>query len=174
MSLTSKIIKDRRSIRKFKENSQVSKEQIHALLEAGMMAPSACNSRPWRFLVITNRELLDKVAECHHFAKMLQQVSVAIVIVALAEEQAENEIARGFYPQDCGAATQNILLQAQEMGLGTCWCGVYPKEHVIASFREMLNLPEDETPMCIIAVGEADEAPAARGFYESEKVRWMN
>ena len=166
-------IQKRRSIRKFKAGAEVTDAQVKLLLEAAMLSPSACNSRPWRFVVITNRDLLDKLAECHRFAKMLNTASAAIVMVALADEQYENEVARGFYPQDCGAATQNILLQAVEMGLGTCWCGVYPKEHIVASVREILSLPDDEVPMCIIAVGQPDQSPDARGFYEEEKVRWM-
>ena len=167
-----KAIKDRRSVRKYKE-TPVAREKIEALLEAAMLAPSACNSRPWRFVVITNREVLDKLSEHHKFAKMLRKAPVAIVICALADEQAQNAIAEGFWPQDCGAATQNILLQAQEMGLASCWCGVYPKEHLVPVVREILDLPEDEIPFNIIVIGEGDEEPAARGFYEAEKVRWM-
>ena len=167
-----KAIKDRRSMRKYKE-TPVAPEKIEALLEAAMLAPSACNSRPWRFVVITRREVLNKLADCHKYAKMLHKAPVAIVICALADEQAQNEIAKGFWPQDCGAATQNILLQAQEMGLASCWCGVYPKEPIMAAVREILGLPEDEIPFNIIAIGEGDEEPKARGFYEAGKVRWV-
>ena len=167
-----KAIKERRSIRKYKETPVV-REQIDALLEAAMLAPSACNSRPWRFVVITRRETLNKLADCHGYAKMLYKAPVAIVICALADEQAKISIAEGFWPQDCGAATQNILLQAQEMGLASCWCGVYPKEPIMAAVRDILNLPEDEIPFNIIAIGQGDEMPDARGFYEAEKVRWV-
>ena len=167
-----KAIRDRRSVRKYKE-TPVAREKIEALLEAAMLAPSACNSRPWRFVVVTRREVLDKLADCHKYAKMLHKAPVAIVICALADEQAQSEIAKGFWPQDCGAATQNILLQAQEMGLASCWCGVEPKEPIVTAVREILELPEDEIPFNIIAIGEGDEEPKARGFYEAEKVRWV-
>jgi len=167
-----KAIKDRRSIRKYNE-TPVPREKIEALLEAAMLAPSACNSRPWRFVVITRREVLDKLADCHKYAKMLRKAPVAIVICALADEQAKISIAEGFWPQDCGAATQNILLQAQEMGLSSCWCGVYPKEPIMAAVREILDLPPDEIPFNIIAIGEGAETPDPRGFYEVEKVRWV-
>ena len=165
-------IKNRRSVRKFKENP-IPQEKIKTLLDAAMHAPSACNSRPWRFVAITNRDILNKLADAHPFAKMLHKAPAAIVICALAQEQAKNRVAHGFYPQDCGAATQNILLQAEEMGLGTCWCGVYPKEPLIPVVRDILNLPDDEIPFNIIAIGEAEEMPEARGFYEEAKVRWM-
>ncbi|MCL2376018.1 MAG: nitroreductase family protein [Defluviitaleaceae bacterium] len=168
-----KAIQNRRSTRKYVENT-IPREKIEALLEAAMLAPSACNSRPWRFIVITQREVLNKLADCHNYAKMLYKAPVTIVICALADEQAKNDIARGFYPQDCGAATQNILLQATEMGLASCWCGVYPKEPIVAAVREILALPEDEIPFNIIAIGEADDTPKMRGFYDVEKVRWID
>jgi nitroreductase len=167
-----KSIKDRRSVRKYKETA-VERATIEALLEAAMLAPSACNSRPWRFVVVTQRAILDKLADCHKFAKMLHKAPVAIVMVALAGEQARNKIAEGFWPQDCGAATQNILLQAQEMGLASCWCGAYPKEPITTAVRGILALPEDEIPFNIIAIGYGNEEPDARGFYEPAKVRWV-
>lgn len=165
-------IKERRSMRKFKTRA-LPKVQIEAMLEAAMLAPSACNTRPWRFVVVTQREILNKLADCHKYAKMLYHAPVAIVICALAKEQGENETAKGFYPQDCGAATQNILLQAQAMGLASCWCGVYPKEHLMPVVSEILGLAADEIPFNIIAIGEADDTPEARGFYEPGKVRWI-
>ena len=167
-----KAVKDRRSVRKYLE-TPVAREKIEALLEAAMLAPSACNGRPWRFIVITQRDMLNKLADCHAHAKMLYKAPAAIVICALAHEQAKNATAEGFWPQDCGAATQNILLQAQEMGLASCWCGVYPKEQIVAVVSEILNLPEDEIPFNIIAIGESDEMPNLRGFYEADKVRWV-
>ena len=171
MNLSSNI-SSRRSVRQYKEGAEVSKEQVHSLLEAAMHAPSACNTRPWEFIVIRNRELLNKIADNHPHAKMLSTASLAILVCALPEVQ--SGISDGFFPQDCGAATQNILLQAAEMELGSCWCGVYPKEPLIAKIKEILNLPENSTPFNIIAIGVADGELKQRGFYEGEKVRYMN
>lgn len=170
--LLSNNISSRRSIRKYKEGAEVSKEQINALLEAAMLAPSACNSRPWEFIVVSNRDILNKVATAHPHAKMMSTASIAIVVCALPEVQ--QGIPSGFYPQDCGAATQNILLQATEIGLGTCWCGVYPKDQVIANMREIFNLPENIIPFSIIAVGVPDEEPKQRGLYEESKVKYID
>lgn len=167
------IIKSRRSIRKYKD-IPVEKAHIETMLKAAMHAPSACNSRPWRFIVITNRNTLNQLAEAHKHAKMLNTATAAIVICALAEEQAANETAKGFYPQDCGAATQNIMLAAKELGLSSCWCGVYPKEPLVKVVGEILNLPDEEIPFCVIAIGHGDEEPGARGFYDVAKVRFMD
>ena len=167
-------IKNRRSIRKYKP-TPVTKEQIRLMLEAAMLSPSACNTRPWRFIAITNRELLDKIAAEHSHARMLATAPLAIVVVALpaTQEANMNGLPYGFYPQDCGAATQNIMLQAEAMGLGTCWCGVYPKGEKMAAMAALLGIPKGELPFCVIAVGEKDEDPAPRGKYEEEKVEWV-
>jgi nitroreductase len=168
------IIKNRRSIRKYKE-TPVSKEQMLILLEAAMMAPSACNTRPWRFIAITNREMLNKLADVHPYAKMLFTAQAAIVILALpkAQEGVQDDLPKGFFPQDCGAVTENILLQAESMGLGSCWCGVYPKEGTSKAVKEALGLDGDDLPFGIIAIGEKDESPSPRGQYEEEKVTWI-
>ena len=169
-----KPIKTRRSIRKYKP-TPVTKEQARLLLEAAMLSPSACNTRPWRFIAITNRAMLDRLADVHPYAKMLTTASLCIVVVALpkAQEGKHGGLPEGFYPQDCGAVTQNILLQAEAMGLSTCWCGVYPKEGTMKAVGGVLEITDDEIPFCLIAVGEKDESPDPRGRYEEDRVTWV-
>jgi len=166
----SHIIEDRRSIRKYQSGKAVSREHLNHLLEAAMMAPSACNSRPWEFIVITKREVLDEIARIHPFAKMFKTATAAIVMVALPQKR---KIPEGFFPQDCGAATQNILLEAAAMGLGTCWCGVYPKDKIISTFRALFNIAEPKIPFNVIAIGYPDEAPERKGFFEEAKVTYV-
>ena len=162
-------IQKRRSIRKYKLDRSVSKEQLNRLLEAAMLAPSACNSRPWEFIAVTCRETLDEIARVHPYAKMCETATAAIIVVALPQTGRPE----GYFPQDCGAATQNILLEAVAMGLGTCWCGVYPKEERVASIRELLDIREPKIPFCVIAIGIPDEDPAMRGFFEAAKVTYI-
>jgi nitroreductase len=160
----------RRSVRKFQGDVPVTKEQINRLLEAAMYAPSACNTRPWEFIAVTKREVLDEIARIHPYAKMCQTASAAIIMVAIPQAKA---MAEGFFPQDCGAATQNILLEAVSMGLGTCWCGVYPKEGLIAPLRKLFNIQEPKVPFNIIAIGTPDESPVKRGFFDESKVLYI-
>jgi len=164
----------RRSTRKF-TSTPVTKEQTRALLEAAMLSPSACNTRPWRFIAITNRELLNKLAEVHPWAGMMRTAQLCIAIVALpkSQENVQNGLPHGFYPQDCGAATENILIQAEALGLGSCWCGVYPRETTMETIANVLGTAPDEIPFCLIAIGEKDEFPNPRGKYEEEKVTWV-
>ena len=164
------IIKNRRSIRAYQSGKPVAKEQINQLLEAAMLAPSACNSRPWEFVAITKREVLDEIARIHPNAKMCETATAAIVVVAIPQDGRPE----GYFPQDCGAATQNILLEAASMGLGTCWCGVYPRVERMASLAKLLNITGSKIPFNVIAIGTPDENPSPRGFFEEGKVTYID
>jgi len=166
-------IKNRRSIRKFKAGAEVTDEQIKTMLEAAMLAPSACNSRPWEFIVVKDRGILDQIRKVHPNTSMLETASIAIIVVALPEiqETVRDGAPKGYYPQDCGAATQNILLAAVELGLGACWCGVYPKPNRIPEIQKVLNTTK--LPFNVIAIGVPDESPAQRGQYEESRVTYL-
>ena len=166
----SEAIRKRRSIRKFKPGGIITDEQIKIILEAAMMAPSACNSRPWEFIVVKDRQKLDEIRKIHPYTGMLETASIAIIMCALPETQTA-PIMSGYYPQDCGAATQNILLQAMEFGFGTCWCGVYPKEERIAEIRNIFGMKS--LPFNVIAIGVPDEDPNPRGSYDESKVTYV-
>ena len=163
------IIKERRSIRKYKPDRFVTKAQLDRILEAAMYAPSACNSRPWEFIAVTKRETLDEIARVHPYAQMCKTATAAIIVVAIPQDGTPH----GYFSQDCGAATQNILLEAAAMGLGTCWCGVYPRDERVASIRELFGIQEPKIPFNVIAIGAPDEAPDARGFFEESKVTYI-
>ena len=163
------MIEDRRSIRKYQAGKPVTKEQLKELLGAAMLAPSACNSRPWEFIAVTKREILDEIARVHPFAKMCETAAAAIVVVAVPQTGRP----QGFFPQDCAAATQNILLEAESMGLGACWCAVFPREELITNIRAVFKIPEPKIPFNVIAIGIPDEAPDRRGYYDENRVTWV-
>jgi len=162
-------IEKRRSIRKYKKGEPVTKEQLKALLEAAMLAPSARNSRPWEFIAVTKREVLNEIARVHPYANMCETAGAAIIVVAVPP----SDDPMGYFPQDCAAATENILLAATSMGLGTCWCGVYPRDARIDALRKLFNIPLPKIPFNVIAVGSPNETPARRGFFEESKVTYI-
>ena len=164
------LIQNRRSVRKFLADRPVSREQLDSLLQAAMLAPSACNSRPWEFIAVTNRALLDEVAKVHPSAAMCATATAAIIVVAVPQSGRPE----GYFPQDCGAAAQNILLQAEALGLGTCWCGVYPREERIVSIAALFSITAPKVPFCVIAIGVPDEAPTQKGFFEAERVSYLD
>lgn len=166
---TLETIRSRRSIRKYKAGTQIPKEHVQQILEAAMMAPSACNTRPWEFVVVENREKSNEIHAVHPYTSMLSTASLAIVLCARPDTQ--KGICEGYFPEDCGAATQNILLAAEELGYGTCWCGVYPTEDRVEALRKVVDVTS--VPFAVIALGVPDETPAARGFYDESRVKWM-
>jgi len=165
-------IKKRRSIRAYDPKGVVTDSQIELLLEAAMLAPSACNTRPWEFIVVKSREKLDKVASWHPWAKMLKTAQIGIIVCGLPDVQV-GKSGEGMWQHDCGAATQNILLQAAEMNLGSCWCGLHPVQKYMDETRKLFDIPKNVVPFCIIAVGKPAEDFGSRGFYEDEKVSWV-
>jgi len=134
-----------------------------------MLAPSAHNSRPWEFIAVTKREILDEIAEIHPYGKMCKTATAAIIIVAIPQSGK----VEGFFPQDCAAATQNILLEAVSMELGACWCAIYPKDELIAHFRRIFDIKEPKIPFCVIALGTPDESPKSRGFVDESRITYI-
>ena len=166
---TSEAIRARRSIRKYEKGAVIPKEHIEQLLEAAMMAPSACNCRPWEFVVVQKQEVLEQIMEIHPYTRMLATASLAIVVCGRPDLQ--EGICDGFWPQDCGAAIENLLLQAAELGYGTCWCGCYPAMKRAEALQKVLDVTS--IPLAVVAVGKAAESPEARGFYDSSRVKWI-
>lgn len=164
----SQAIRARRSIRKFKPGAVIPKADVEAMLEAAMMAPSACNSRPWEFFVVENAETKSELRAAHPYAGMLENAALAIVVCARPEVQ--EGLCEGYWPLDCGAAVENLLLQAVALGYGACWCGCWPSPR-ISKIQELLDT--QAVPVALIAVGAPDEAPEARGHYDPAKVTWL-
>ena len=151
-------IHNRKSVRQYTAEP-VSEDHIQTMLKAAMAAPSAVNYQPWRFVVVTEREQLDAMAEVLPFARMLKQAPLAIIVCGetLWFEGKENI----FWQQDCSAATQNLLLAAEALGLGAVWTGVYPDPQRSAELSAFLGLPETVQPLCAIPIGHpaGDDKP---------------
>lgn len=161
-------IKKRRSIRKYKTGFEIPDEHIKAILEAAMLAPSACNKRPWEFIVLKSDEAKKKVIDLNLPALHIDKASVGILVCAVPEAQ-EGSPAVGFYPQDCGAAIENMLLQALDLGYGSCWCGIYPKNERIELFKNTFEL--SSVPFALVVFGASDEEPEQKGYYDENKVK---
>lgn len=163
-------IRQRRSIRKFKHGAMIPQQDIDMMLEAAMMAPSAANSRPWEFVVVKNKDVFQEIMEVHPYTGMLADASLAIVVCGRPDLQTA-PLLSGYWPQDCGAATENLLLQAAELGYGSVWCGAYPNQERVDGLRRVLDVTS--VPVAVVAIGIPDEQPAARGFYDRERVKYI-
>ena len=156
----------RKSIRKYTSQA-VSDETVKELLHAAMSAPSAANQRPWHFVVIKDREVLDAIPKFHPYAGPLKGAPLAIAVCATSELGAFKD----YWVQDCAAATQNILSAVVEKGLGAVWLGVYPKQNV-QEIHKLLQLPENITPFSLISIGYPDEQKEAGNRYDEERVHY--
>ena len=156
---TLQAIFSRRSIRKYTEEP-VSDDIIEILLRAAMNAASAGNEQTWEFVVISDRALLDEIPSIHPYSQMLKGAAVAVLICS----NAEREKFKDYWVQDCAAATENILIAAHSLGLGSCWLGVHPRDERKQAIGKLLKLPENIMPFSIIAIGYSDEEkdPAQR------------
>ncbi|NMD38398.1 MAG: nitroreductase family protein [Christensenellaceae bacterium] len=158
----------RTSVRKFSE-TPITAEQINILLNAGMAAPSALNRQPWAFIVVDNAEILHRLGKGLHFAKALYTAPLAIVVCGNLKMKLP--LYKEFWVQDCSAATQNILLAAKALGLGSLWIGVHPVENNEKKVSEILQLPKHIAPLNIIALGYSEDEQNPKDKYDPKKVK---
>lgn len=157
----------RRSIRKYKD-IKVSNEIVEDLLKAAMAAPSAGNEQPWEFVVLRDKEIMKNITEIHPYSKMLLKSDVAIVVCG----DEKKEVFKGYWVQDCSAATENILLAAQDMGLGAVWLGVYPIADRVEKIQEILGLPSSVVPLSIVPVGYPDEEKTPGDRFDRTRIHY--
>jgi nitroreductase len=157
----------RRSIRKY-QKKEIPEDLIQKLLAAAMMAPSAGDARPWQFILVTDSEKKNKIKEVHPYVTMITKAPLGIVVCGdLSKEKYP-----GFWPQDCSAAMQNLLLAAHASGLGAVWTGIYPIEDRVVKIREIFNLPDDIVPLGLAVLGWPAQSRPSEERYTDECVRY--
>ncbi len=170
MNETLKVIHKRKSVRHF-TGQAVTEQQIEQLLRAGMAAPTAVNRQPWAFYVVSERETLDALGEQLPYAKMLFEAQAAIVVCG-DMEKAGNLKEQAYWVQDCAAATQNILLAAESMGLGAVWTAAFPYDERTKTVIETLKLPAHHIPLNVIPIGYPTGEDKPKDKWKPENVFW--
>ncbi len=150
----------RRSIRRFKQ-IPVSQEQIHALLDAALVAPSERNGQLLRYCAVSSPEKLKEVFRntawggyVHPKRIPLSEVTSPMLFIIVSAENNGASISHHTYA-DAGAAIENMLLTAVDLGLGGCWIGSFDREIL----EKSISLPEGQTALYIVAFGVPDESP---------------
>lgn len=164
-------IAQRKSVRHFVADKEVAKADLETLVKAGMAAPTARNSQPWEFYIVSTPEAKQTLEDGLPYAKMLTQASAAIVVCGNAEYMLDGE-GREYWVQDCSAATQNILLAAEAMGLGAVWTGVYPVRERVKVVQQALSLPSTHLPLCVIPVGYPTGEDQSKDKYKADRIHW--
>lgn len=159
----------RRSIRKYTKQP-VSSDIVTTLLKAAMRAPSADDERPWHFVVLTDDEVKRQISGIHPYANAAEHAPVVIMVCG---DETLQKI-QGFWVQDCSAATENILIEAQTQGLGGVWMGVYPIEGRIESLRQLLNIPGHIIPFSLVAIGYPAEMKEPGNRFDESRIHFHN
>lgn len=161
-------IMSRTSIRQY-TNEPVSKSDIETMLRAGMAAPTAVNKQPWHFIVVTDKAKLKELSGGR--GGMLEKCAVAIVVCGDMEKAMPGK-AQEYWIQDCSAATENILLAANALGLGAVWTGAHPMADRVSSISKALKLPETIVPLCTIVIGHPAEQPKPKDKWKPKNVSY--
>lgn len=168
MNETLKSIMTRKSIRKFTDKP-VADEEITTILKAGMSGPSACNCRPWSFIVVKDREMLNKMADAKkQYSDLIRKAAFAVLVCGDLERAIPN--APEYWVIDGSIAIENMILAAHSMGIGSCWVGIWPRRENMDPQAELFMLPESAVPHSIVAFGYPEES---EGFgTPREKPEW--
>ena len=143
----------RTSDRLFDVSRAVGEEDLMTILRAGMAAPSGVNKQPWHFVLVTNRGMLDNLAVKLPYCRMANQATAAIVVCGDKSKFLEGED-NELWVQDVSAATENILLAAHALGIGSVWTAVYPHQDRMATVFEVLDLQDSNLiPFNVIPLG---------------------
>ena len=178
------VIKSRRSTRKFTSQA-VEKEKIDAIMNAALMSPSSKNSQPWHFVLVDDKAMLARLAECREQgSQLIAGAALAMVVVA-------DETAGSVWIEDCSIASAYIQLQAENLGLGSCWVQVRDrmKDEIQSTedyVRVLLGIPQECKILNIIALGykDGEKKPHDEAALKREKIhvstwhslsnRWKN
>ena len=163
-----KEIFERRSVRNFKDKP-VESEKIELMLKAAMQAPSAANQQPWEYLVVQDRDTLIKLSKASPYGGPAAGCAVAFVLLA-NDKRLSIPTA---WEQDLGAATENLLLEATYLGLGSVWIGVATSDAVSKNVRDIFALPDHIRPFALIAAGYPEgQGNVFIDRYQSDRVHY--
>lgn len=155
------------SIRKYEERP-VEQEKITQLLKAAMAAPSACNQQPWEFYVVTDKNVIEQLSEASPYAKCAKDAPLVFVPCYRTEG-----IAPDYFEIDLSAAVENLLLEADHLGLGAVWMGIAPDEGRMNAVKEVLDIPEHLRAFALVPCGYPAEAKAKQDRYEESRVHYV-
>ena len=154
-------IYQRRSIRKY-TNKEIPVEILEKILKAGMNAPSAKNTKPYEFLVVKDKNNLQKLASVKPNAYMAKDSNVTIVM--MSKEPTE------FWKLDLGATIQNMLLEASSYDIGSCWIGINKEQGDI--IKQEFDIPEDLQVISMVSFGYKGEEKEKNDYYEPKKIHY--
>ena len=156
------VIFSRKSVRHYTDQ-EVEADKLLTLVKAGMAAPTAMNRQPWSFIIVTNMAQVASINDRPGLI-MLKKAKAVILVLGKKDEK--------FWQQDCSAATENILLAAEALGLGAVWCAGYPMTDRTESYKELFNYSDDYEVLSLISIGYSTGEDQPKDKYKEEKIHW--
>lgn len=156
------VVKNRKSVREYSKEG-VKKEFIEKIADAGRLAATARNEQPWEFVAISDKEMLKKICSMCRNGPFIKDASYLIAVFSKDTK---------YYIEDCSAATQNMLLAIEALGLGGCWVAGDKKDYADI-VRKLLNAPDGYKLVSMVTVGQPkkeENAHAKKGL--KEVLRW--
>ena len=160
-------ILSRKSVRAYTDQD-VTPEQVETILKAAMAAPSGMNVQAWRFVVVREQATKDKLAI--GFNKMIAKAPVVIVVCGKTTGNMGGE--NHNWTADCAAATENLLLAVESLGLGAVWTACYPYDDRMNPTIEALGLPKNVTPYCIVPIGHPAGKDKPKDKWKPENIHY--
>ena len=163
----SELIKNRRSMRKFTDE-ELTQDEVVVLMKAALMSPSSKRSNSWQFVVIDDKEVLKELSHCKEQASsFIADAALAIVVMA-------DPLASDVWIEDASIASIFMQLQAEDLGLGSCWCQIRNRqteqeEDASQYIRGLLNIPYQLEVLSIIGFGYKEQP--SKPFDES-RLQW--
>ena len=157
------------SIRKYKEQ-EVEQEKVEKMLRAAMAAPSACNQQPWEYYVVTNKNKIEALSKTSPYTGCAKHAPLVFVACYRKEE---GIIAPSYQEIDLSASVENLLLEADELGLGAVWMGIAPGIERMEAVRKVLDLPERLNAFALIPCGYPAENRPQQDRYEEKRVHYV-
>ncbi|MEW6517615.1 MAG: nitroreductase family protein [candidate division FCPU426 bacterium] len=164
------IIHARKSVRHYLPQP-VSEELLTTLMKAGMAAPTAADKRPWAFVAVTDPARRRSLAQALPYGKMLEQAGGAIVVCGLPKQSMPGKESE-YWIQDCSAASENILLACEALGLGAVWVGVHPVPARVEAVRRALSLPASVVPLNVISLGYPAGVEKPKDKFDPAAIHW--
>lgn len=164
-------IMQRKSVRSY-TSQPVDRSKLDTLVRVAMAAPTGKDMRPWKFIIIDDKAVMQQLAQQLPRAKMLAEAQAAIVVcgdLSVIDDDGKPSTNWAF---DCSAATENLLLQAEAMGLGAVWTGVYPYDERMQAISTAFKLPTHIVPFSLIPIGYPKGNPQPKDKYNKENIHY--
>lgn len=157
-------IKTRRSIRVYKDKP-IEDEKLEAVLEAGRLAPSAANMQEWKYVVVKDKALRDKLVDAANGQKFVGQAA-AVIVACAVEANHVMPCEELSYPIDLAISVDHMTLAAVEQGLGTCWIGAFKQDET----KKLLGIPEEVRVVALLPIGYPDVSPDPKPRKSMEEI----